>query len=120
MSSQSNQKIDLIDFNFENLNKESLMKSVEAKTGESVTFDDEEATITDFESVSWPVASAILVKENGRGGRIQIHERSGECVLTLMTGPQFDEKYSVAWLKNGQNFRFYGRPMVWFFRPVGA
>lgn len=119
MSSQvSSQKMVLENFKIENFDKEALQKSVEAKIGESVTFDEQEATITELESISWPVASALLVKEHGRGGRIQIHEQSGNCVLTVMTGPQFDENFSIAWLEKGQNFRFYGKPSVWFFRPV--
>lgn len=114
----SNQKTLLEDFNIGNFDKQALNKSVEAKTGGSVVLDENQATITDLQSVSWPVASALLVKENGSGGRIQIHEQSGECVLVVMTGPQFDEHFAIAWLKKGQNFRFYGKPSVWFFRPA--
>ncbi|KNG87647.1 hypothetical protein ANOM_004143 [Aspergillus nomiae NRRL 13137] len=100
------------------MDKEALTRSVETKVGEKVTFDEQEAMITDFESVAWPVAAALLIKENGRGGRIQVHEQSGKWVLTVMTGPQFNEKYSLVWLKKGQNLRFYGKPSVWFFRPA--
>lgn len=118
MSSPSNQKTDLEDFTIENFDKQALIALVEKETGEPVIFDEQEATITDLESVSWPHVSALLVSEKGRGGRIQIHEQSGKCVLTVMTGSQFAEKYSIAWLKKGQNFRFYGNPTVWFFTPV--
>ncbi|PYI09832.1 hypothetical protein BO78DRAFT_23747 [Aspergillus sclerotiicarbonarius CBS 121057] len=119
MSTQTpSQKVVLQATRFQDIDKDALKKLVEANVGEPVTFDEEKATVKDFGGVYWPVASALLVQENGRGGRIQIHEQSGECVLTTMTGSQFDTKFSVAWLKKGQNFRFYGNPSVWLFKPL--
>ncbi|MCJ1448699.1 MAG: hypothetical protein MMC23_009216 [Stictis urceolatum] len=99
------------------LNKKSaLEEKVKNEIGESVTLDDTEATITEFGDIDSAIAPAILVKENGRDGAVYLHAKSAELVDNLRTGPKQAANYWIIFLRDGQNFRFYGQPSVKYFK----
>jgi hypothetical protein len=96
--------------------KSALERRVKDKTGKTVKLDEHIAIIKDLQSVTSFEAPALLLKEHGDPGAVYIHEESAEPVGRVLTGPEQSKNYQILFLKDGQNFRFYGRPTVWFFR----
>lgn len=103
-----------------NTNDRSVIEEkVKDKIGKSVRLEENEAVIAEFESVTSVLVPAILVKEHGGAGAIYIHAESAELVDMVRTGPEQPENFSIIFLEEGQNCRFYGRPSVRFFRLCG-
>lgn len=96
-----------------------LEKKVQQRVGRKVTMDEKEATISEFDSLSSNVVPAILVKEQGGGGAVYIHAESADLVDMLQTGPDRQPNFWLMFLESGENFRFYGRPSVRYFRFSG-
>lgn len=96
--------------------KAALEAKVTERIGKTVKLEENEAVITDLESVTSHVTPAILLRERGRGGAVCIHAQSAKLVETVQTGPQLPENSWIIFLEDGQNCRFYGQPSVWYFK----
>lgn len=97
--------------------KGALEAKVSERMGKTVRLEENEAMITDLESVTSHVTPAILLRERGRGGAVYIHAQSAKLVENVQTGPQQPENWWIIFLEEGQNCRFYRQPSVWYFKP---